>query len=69
MTPSQAALILKYLRVLTFGLTHAPELIGDLQRLNAELDLMIAERRDPTQAEYDALDARLDQAHHALSVL
>lgn len=67
MTPETARLILKLLRLVTFGLTSV-ELRLELQRVNDELATMVAENRGPTGDELFALEQRLDNAHHALSL-
>lgn len=69
MSPELAALILRYLRLLTFGLTHAPEIQLELRALNDSIAAMVNEGRNPSVEENAALQARLDRAHNALSVL
>lgn len=69
MSPELALLILKYLRVLTYTLTHAPEIRLELQQLNDSISLMVAENRNPTPEENTALLEKLHRAHTALSVL
>jgi hypothetical protein len=69
MTPELAALILKYMRLLTFGLMHAPEIQLELRALNDQIAAMVADNRNPTPDERAALQERMDRAHGALSVL
>ena len=69
MTPELATLILKYLRLLTFGLTHAPEIQADMRELNDQIAEMVAAGRNPSDEERAALQERMDRAHSALSVL
>ena len=62
------SLILRLVELLAFGLRAAPEVMGEVQALSAELRAMVDEGRDPNADEWANMDARIARARHALSV-
>jgi len=68
MDPTTAALILQLVRLLSFGLQHAPEVAGDIREIADALKGATA-GVPVTPEQFADLKARMDRAHHALSVL
>jgi len=66
MTPEMVLLILRVLDLLAFGLRHAPEMVAEVQTLNAKVREMVEQNRDPSPEEWADLEARLERARHAL---
>lgn len=65
MDAQTAALILELVKLLSYGLQHAPEIAEEVRAVAATLN-----RPEPVSPELLAsLRARMDRAHHALSVL
>jgi len=67
MDVATATLILRLVELVAFGLTHAPEVMLEVQALADEIRTMVDEDRNPTPEEWAALDARLAQARVALA--
>lgn len=67
MDVATATLILRLVELVAFGLTHAPEVMLEVQKLADEIRAMVNEDRDPTPEEWAALDARLARARVALA--
>lgn len=65
MDAQTAALVLQLVKLLSYGLQHAPEIAEEVRAVAATLS-----RPEPiTPAQLADLRARMDRAHHALSVL
>ena len=68
MDPTTAALILQLVQLLSYGLQHAPEIAGEVREI-AETLSGAAAGVPVTPEQLADLRARMDRAHHALSVL
>ena len=68
MDPATAALILQLVKLLSYGLQHAPEIAGEIREISDALR-GAATGTPVTPEQLADLRERMDRAHHALSVL
>ena len=65
MDAQTAALVLQLVKLLSYGLQHAPEIAGEVRGIATAL----SGATPVTPEQLADLRARMDRAHHALSVL
>ena len=66
MNPETITLILKLVDLIATAVIRAPEVKIRFDELRSEISLMVAEGRNPTPAEWDAMNDRADALHAEL---